>query len=359
MLARDAVNGRGWALSSTDESSGSFCMKELWGLIAALLLAAQGLSAQAAELTVARELAVAGRFADAMESVERILGADPDSAEAQFVKGFVLAQAGREEQAQEIFLELTRRHPGYPEPFNNLAVIYARQGDYERSAEILKQALRTHSSYRTAYENLTQIYGKMASRAYDRALGQEASAPGSGPPLELLSGLNSSPGLGSGPPMAVQSPESASGSEAPAPSEIAAEAAATTDDPAVTATPDPIAVANEFDASVLVALVEGWARAWSEQRAEDYIDFYSRSFRPVGGVTRTTWAAQRRERITRPRFIQVEVDSVGVRQIGDERAQVRFIQSYRSDSFQDRVVKTLDLVRESGGWKIAREEASS
>ena len=37
------------------------------------------------------------------------------------------------------------------------------------------------------------------------------------------------------------------------------------------------------------------------------------------------------------------------------RARVRFKQSYRSDSFSDRVVKTLDLVPQGAEWKISSE----
>ncbi len=136
--------------------------------------------------------------------------------------------------------------------------------------------------------------------------------------------------------------------------EEAATAVPQANEPRQAAAPTPDAI---FDASELVDIVQGWATAWSEQRAADYLAFYSSRFSPGDGVSRSTWAAQRQERIRRPSFIEVKVASVGVRPLDGGRAQVKFIQSYRSDSFQDRVTKTLDMTREGGEWKIVREES--
>ena len=41
--------------------------------------------------------------------------------------------------------------------------------------------------------------------------------------------------------------------------------------------------------------------------------------------------------------------------LSPDRAEVSFLQSYRSERFSDRVRKTLVMVREAGGWKIAAE----
>jgi len=322
-----------------------------------------GGAAGGAELADVRQLAAQGRLEEALTAVDGALAAEPGSAEARLLRGFVLARAGREDEALEVFLELTRSHPQYPEPFNNLAVIYAGRGDYERAVEILKQALQTHSSYRTAYENLTKVYGQLASRAYDRALGQESSAPVPGPALYLLSDLDPDGSGERGAAATVVFLEPL----APAPVEVAASGAR---EPAIAAAPEPRPAEQAapaappatppedvFDASELVEVVRRWAAAWSDQRVADYLDFYSSRFAPGGGASRSAWAEQRRERLRRPRFIEVAVDSVGVRPLAAGRAQVKFVQSYRSDTLQDRVIKTLDMVREGGEWKIAREES--
>lgn len=325
------------------------------GVLCAFLVAAMvaGVSrADESALRKPRELAAAGRHAQALEELNAVLARQPESVEAVLLKGVLLAESGRRKEAEQVFQDLARRFPQHPEPLNNLAVLYAQSGDYERSVEVLKQALHTHSSYATAYDNLTKVYGRLAGRAYDRALGQESTAPAGGPSLELLSEVDASR-LASG--RAAATPVARLESESPAtpvPEPATPSAARVTPPSAPVVPAEPIA---EFDAAGVVDMVRAWARAWSEQRADDYLAFYSEDFRPDAGGTRAAWTVQRRQRVLRPRFIEVELESIGVRQIAERRAQARFVQSYRSDRFSDRVTKTLDLVWEAGGWKIQGE----
>ena len=105
----------------------------------------------------------------------------------------------------------------------------------------------------------------------------------------------------------------------------------------------------------LVDVARAWARAWSDQRVDDYLGFYAAGFRPADGTSRGEWAAQRRVRILKPRHIEVALGSIVTEPMGSERAVVTFDQAYRSDSYRDRVRKTLELVRHDGGWKILAE----
>ena len=109
---------------------------------------------------------------------------------------------------------------------------------------------------------------------------------------------------------------------------------------------DPIALAR---------LALEWARAWSEQRVDDYLAFYASGFDPGDGVDRAEWVEQRRRRLTAPSFIEVELTDLEARAESPSRAAVTFVQSYRSNSYRDRVRKTLILVPEDGDWKIERE----
>lgn len=104
-----------------------------------------------------------------------------------------------------------------------------------------------------------------------------------------------------------------------------------------------------------MAAVEAWARAWSEQRADDYLSFYSQTFEPQGGANRAEWEAERRQRIARPSRTKVRVALIDLRRDNENRAEIEFLQSYDLDGFSDTIVKTLKLVREEGGWKIAAE----
>ena len=63
---------------------------------------------------------------------------------------------------------------------------------------------------------------------------------------------------------------------------------------------------------------------------------------------------QRRSVMLRPGDIKVGVEVVKVDEKGD-KATVRFWQNYESKSFKSRVMKSLELVKVDGDWKIRRE----
>ncbi len=106
-------------------------------------------------------------------------------------------------------------------------------------------------------------------------------------------------------------------------------------------------------------LVEGWSQAWSDQDVDAYLSFYSRSFKPDAGQSRSAWAASRRERLRAPEFIEVTVSGLEAEVVSESRGRASFEQGYRSDTFQDTVHKVLELVREDGRWKILEEKSSS
>ncbi len=120
--------------------------------------------------------------------------------------------------------------------------------------------------------------------------------------------------------------------------------------------------AGENDSEVvagMAALVRDWAQAWSDQRADDYLDCYSRGFLTPGNVDRETWEAGRRRRIAAPRFIKLSIEFLESEFIDGGRGWIRFRQSYWSNSFNDAVEKKLELILEDGEWKILQESASN
>lgn len=106
----------------------------------------------------------------------------------------------------------------------------------------------------------------------------------------------------------------------------------------------------------LEARVRAWAEAWSSQDLGAYLGSYAAAYEPPG-TSRQEWEAQRTRRLLAPEFIEITIGSFELLSATPQRAAVRFEQSYRSDTFQDRVTKTLELVLDDGEWRIAREQA--
>ncbi len=152
--------------------------------------------------------------------------------------------------------------------------------------------------------------------------------------------------------------ESVAFATAPPPGQEAPAAQTSPLPPAAAAEPVATEPAPTDGEAELIDATLDWARAWAQQRPEDYLALYSRSFQPPRSVSRDAWEAQRRERISRPDFIQVDVSGLETELLDPGHARVTFDQAYRSDNYRDAMRKTLDLVLEDGAWKIAGEHAA-
>lgn len=308
-----------------------------------LLFAAQGVLAASA-VEEAQTLVNQGQLDAALKRLDSQLKTAPQDAEARFMRGLVLTRLGRSEEAIKAFADITRDYPQLPEPYNNLAVLYAQQGDYEKARDALEAALATHPSYSTAHENLGDIYAALAGAAYNRALMLDQ---GNATVRNKLSFVNKLSDNANTQPVAVAS--------APAPVAAASPAPVA---PAPAPVPTPAApVAETVDAATTAQLREAltaWSKAWSDKNVDGYLAAYGADFRPEGGISRATWEAQRRDRVTRPTRIRVGVVNPNMAGLGDGRVRVTFRQEYESDSFSDSVTKVLEL-RDDNGWKIVRE----
>lgn len=307
-------------------------------MAAALLLPSLVLAGPVEE---AKALMDGGQYAAALEKLDAHLRRNAQDAEGRFLRGLALVQLDRSADAIRSFADLTRDYPQLPEPYNNLAVLYAQEGDYEKARDALEAALATHPSYATAHENLGDIYAALAGAAYNRALLLDQANQGVRNKLSLISQLDSGALVPAAPvvPAAAALPETAPG---------AAEAAPT-------ATPAPAAApAVAPDTAAIESAIRAWARAWSTQDLSAYFFAYSQDFVPEGGLTRAAWETQRRDRISRPGRIAVNVSDIRTEPTA-QGIRASFVQDYESDNFSDTVTKTLDLVREDGNWKIVRE----
>ena len=284
-----------------------------------------------------------GDLQGALKTLDKYLASSPQDAEGRFTRGLVLVKLNKTEEALKVFADLTRDYPQLPEPYNNLAVLYAQQGDYEKARDALEAALATHPAYATAHENLGDIYAALAGAAYNRALMLDQGNQSVRYKLNLVNQLDT--GLGGSIAAPAKPPTAAPAAPAAAP---------------VSSKPTPVdaaptAVEGSVDAGAVNATLLAWAKAWSTKDVSGYFATYAPDFAPEGGLSRASWEAQRRDRISRPSRIAVRALNPEITKIGADRVRVSFTQDYQSDSFSDQVSKNLELRETGAGWKIVRE----
>ena len=312
-----------------------------------------------------------GKLRQALSLTEGQLKQDEGSVTFRFLKGLILTRLNELDKARELFVQLTLEYPELPEPYNNLAVIHASQGDFEKARDALQQAIRTHPSYATAHENMGDIYAKMASKAYNQALQLDAENTSAKAKLALVNDLFFVPQRE--PPVAetVAELQTHPASEAPAPESVPPSGVTETDAEAVQAQvkQDKLAVEKlpaenaaqekkqqaKVQTAAVTETIEQWAKAWSEKDATKYVRYYGKDFTPPHKMSRVAWEAQRKVRLTKPRFIKVGVKKLQVELLGDNHARAEFRQAYQSDSYRDEVSKTLILKNVEGEWLITEE----
>jgi murein L,D-transpeptidase YafK len=106
-------------------------------------------------------------------------------------------------------------------------------------------------------------------------------------------------------------------------------------------------------AQVLAAL-HAWANAWMAKDVDAYLAAYDPEFKVPGGQDRTTWEAMRKDRLTRPEYIKIDLDQIKTRVKGNT-ATVHFRQRYESNTLKSSDRKTLTLANRDGVWKIIEE----
>lgn len=334
---------------------------------------AQAQSGVSTELQEINRTLKAGQAQQALDRVTSYLASRPKDAVGRFIKGLAQTELGKTNDAIMTFQSLTEDYPELPEPYNNLAVLYSSKGQFEKARVALELAIQTHPSYSTAHENLGDIYAKLASQAYDRALQLDRANGGVATKLNLVRDLfstnpkaNTAPKPAASAALATAAPPAVvpNGAAAPAgggragtaappaqPPATAAAAAAPKASPAAT----PAAAATSDGSAEVRAAVNKWASEWAARNADGYLAAYSTHFKPEDGSSRSAWSATRRERITAPRKIKVELLGTTVEMVSATEARVTFRQAYTSDTLQTRSRKTLTLAKEGSRWLITRE----
>lgn len=114
--------------------------------------------------------------------------------------------------------------------------------------------------------------------------------------------------------------------------------------------PAPVAkAAPTLQEKVEVRLAE-WRDFWIDRNPDAYLALYDRSFPDL-----QKYSDNRRRRMQAATFIELEIENIRYRQVSPTEAVVRFVQTYRSNTFKDKVIKEL-VWRDSGdGPKIVEE----
>lgn len=112
---------------------------------------------------------------------------------------------------------------------------------------------------------------------------------------------------------------------------------------------------NAAVATEVLQATQAWAAAWSAKDSAKYLAFYAPNFQTPGGQSRSSWEAQRKQRIAQPKSIRVEVRDTKVKVTDAEHASISFKQSYRASHLNSTSAKTLEWVKAGGQWLIAVE----
>ena len=120
-----------------------------------------------------------------------------------------------------------------------------------------------------------------------------------------------------------------------------------------------VAVSTTPTVPVETALQE-WLRAWSERRADDYLNFYDPRYAPLGGVDRAVWAKQRRAAIRHPNWVKVRAEQISTTEMSPEEVVVGFVQVYSaSTGHRETTRKSMIWRWTEGHWRIVSEQAAT
>lgn len=112
----------------------------------------------------------------------------------------------------------------------------------------------------------------------------------------------------------------------------------------------------EQDKAVVLAALNGWAKAWSDKDVRSYLGHYASDFETPRGASRKEWAEERRARIEDKGRINVKVSNATV-SINGNIATVRYRQIYNSDRLTVDSRKTLIFVKQGNRWLIKQERS--
>ena len=194
----------------------------------------------------------------------------------------------------------------------------------------------------------------MASEAYDRALKLDQQQYRDKTKLAMIQELFA--GGSHGKVTATGNTAAPNNAEADAPVIVAAADQAAPAKIAPSPQPQPPKPATENDESKRAQqAIMGWAAAWSSRNVANYLSFYADDFKTPSGETRAAWESARKDRLTSPKYIHVDIRILSTKFIDSNHVSVKFRQSYKSNQLQAAGNKTLLMVKTGDKWLIQEE----
>lgn len=319
-------------------------------------------------LSDVKVLIQAGKSQEALNKINQELAAKPKDPHFRFLKGVAQSDSGRVQDAIVTFNKLTEDYPRLPEPYNNLASLYAATGQYDRARAALESAIRTNPSYAVAHENLGDIYALLAGQAYSKALQLDVKKTQVQPKLVLIRDIVNVSGLTPGlAPVTVasvtqtqktanQTPvvttqASAAAVVKPSNTQVAVNNKPSTSTVPVNTENPNIAAGKQAEDAVLA-----WAKAWSSQDINGYLNSYAKDYTPPNGGSHKAWEEDRKAKILGKSKISVTLSAIQAEISNNANsAVVKFRQNYSAGALQTSTRKTLYLNKTNGRWVIVKE----
>ena len=296
------------------------------GFVVLLLLVSFSLpaAAESAELLEISRLVESNQLSEAKKQLDDILDNDANDPQALLMLSGIQLKENQVSQALQTLTNQEQRLKRFPTYYNNLAYAYFFKGKDKLAIATLQKGLQQDPDYNTLYENLSTIYAFMAKKAYENAIDNANKIQTDLPQLKLTNHLR----------------------QAPVNSTI------------IKNIPKSADLGREKQQ--IKELLHSWAKAWSDQDSKRYLNNYSDAFSTPSGVNINSWRNYRDERIRAPRFIEVKLSNMNIVIAKDaSMASVHFLQHYRSNTLNDKVVKQIVLQKEMQNWVIISENVAN
>lgn len=310
-------------------------------------------------------------FQRALDLSSDVLDEKPNQYEAQFIRAQALSNLGKTDESVKLYKRILQSNPHQAAVYNNLANLYAQQGHLDLARQTLEQGIATNEQYKTLYENLSAIYVEMARGAYSKALKLGVQAKAVQLKTLKITSIAATSSVSARPenstpanstqvamvekkrPLAAKPPIKVPVKVIKKEVKVVKKAAL----PAIKIKP-PVKTAPKINKDEVVTALQGWAAAWSAQAVDLYLSFYGSDFKPVK-LSKKVWAVQRRIRIKKPRWVNVQLADfdVKVKSTKPEVAVVQLVQDYRADNYHDKTKKQFVLKHTMDGWRILSEKS--